>query len=144
MEKQNYRNHPRYVPLFHFVTFALVALTLIGAVVTLIMALTAGGGIIGAAQFLAVSVILVSYFFFQRRFALRAQDRAIRAEENLRHFVLTGKLLDGKISMTQVIALRFAVDDEFVGLAQRTAAENLSNDDIKRTVRNWRGDHYRA
>ena len=144
MEKQNYRNHPRYVPLFHFVTFTLVVLTLIGATIKLVTAFAGGENIILATQFFAVSLILVSFFFFQRRFALRAQDRAIRAEENLRHFSLTGKLLDGKVSMAQVIALRFASDEEFVGLAQKAAADRLTNDDIKRAVQNWRGDYHRA
>ena len=52
-------------------------------------------------------------------FAVGAQDRAIRAEENLRHFALTGKLLDKRLRKSQVIALRFADDDEFVLLQKK-------------------------
>jgi hypothetical protein len=81
---------------------------------------------------------------FCRMFALKAQDRAIRAEENLRHYVLTGKLLDPKLTVRQVIGLRFAPDAEFVALAQRAAAENLSEDDIKKAVKNWKADTYRV
>ena len=77
-------------------------------------------------------------------YALKAQDRAIRAEENLRHFVLTGKLLDPRIEIRQVIALRFAPDEEFVALAGRAAEESLTPDAIKQAVKNWRADEYRV
>jgi hypothetical protein len=73
-----------------------------------------------------------------------AQDRAIRAEEQLRHFVLTGKLLDPRLTIRQIIGLRFAPDDEFVGLVRRAAEQGLSEDAIKREVKNWRGDTYRV
>ena len=52
-----------------------------------------------------------------RAFPLAVQDRAIRAEENLRYFSLTGKLLDKGLTMSQIIALRFADDNEFVEFA---------------------------
>ena len=77
-------------------------------------------------------------------FPLKAQDRAIRAEENLRHYVLTGKLLDPKLTVRQIIGLRFASDREFVALAQKAAAESLSEDAIKKAIRNWRADTYRV
>jgi hypothetical protein len=81
---------------------------------------------------------------FARMFALKAQDRAVRAEEQLRHFVLTGKLLDPRITVRQIIGLRFASDDEFVALARRAAEQGLTEDAIKREVKNWRADTYRA
>ncbi len=81
---------------------------------------------------------------FARIFALKAQDRAIRAEENLRHFALTGKLLDPRLTVKQIIGLRFASDAEFVALAQRAAEEKLSLDAIKRAVKDWRADYYRV
>ena len=79
-----------------------------------------------------------------RIFALRAQDRAIRAEENLRHFALTGKLLDSRLNMAQVIALRFADNEEFIELAKKAADNNMSSDDIKKTIQKWKADHHRA
>jgi hypothetical protein len=79
-----------------------------------------------------------------RIFALKAQDRAIRAEENLRHYVLTGKLLDARLTPRQITGLRFAPDGEFPALAQRAAAENLAVDDVKKAVKNWRPDTYRV
>jgi hypothetical protein len=83
-------------------------------------------------------------FGFCRMYALKAQDRAIRAEENLRHFALTGKLFDPRIEIRQAIALRFAPDEEFVPLARRAADEGLTPDAIKQAVKNWRADTYRV
>ncbi len=79
-----------------------------------------------------------------RIFALKAQDRAIRAEERLRHYVLTGRLPDPRFSMRQMVALRFAPDGEFVQLAARAAGDDLSADEIKRAVADWREDHDRV
>jgi len=91
---------------------------------------------------LCFSVVFIGWF--SRAFALKAQDRAIRAEENLRHFVLTGKLLDSRLSISQVIALRFASDEELVALSKKAADEKLSNKQIKELIKNWRGDYYRV
>jgi hypothetical protein len=91
---------------------------------------------------LCFATILVAYF--ARAFALKAQDRAIRAEENLRHFVMTGKLLPGDLKMGQIIALRFASDAEYLSLIQKAISENLGSKQIKEQIKNWRGDYYRV
>jgi hypothetical protein len=82
--------------------------------------------------------------FRSRGFALKAQDRAIRAEENLRYFALTGTLLPPGLHMGQIVALRFASDAEFVALAQKALAENMSGNDIKKAITDWRADTYRV
>src|SRR5436190_1839451 len=69
--------------------------------------------------FVLAVLTLVSVSFHCRSFALKAQDRAIRAEENLRYFILTGKRLNQDLSLNQIIALRFSSDEEFVSLADR-------------------------
>jgi hypothetical protein len=74
---------------------------------------------------------------------LKGQDRVIRAEEKLRHFILTGKPLDARLTTKQIIGLRFASDAEFPELARKAADENLSMDAIKKSVKNWRADHDR-
>ena len=73
-----------------------------------------------------------------------AQDRAIRVEENLRHFVMTGKLLDPRLTTLQIVALRFASDEEFLELARKSAEQGTVSKDIKQAIRHWRADHYRA
>jgi hypothetical protein len=79
-----------------------------------------------------------------RTYSLKVQDRAIRAEERLRHFVLTGKPLDSRLRLGQIIALRFASDNEFPALAQKAAEESLTSKQIKKLIQNWRADYYRV
>ena len=144
MTSQNYANHRQYVPMFHIVLLSLMLATLIGSVVNLVHSIGDHERIYSASLIVALSLALFILAFLARIFALKAQDRAIRAEENLRHFVLTGKLLDPRLGIRQVIGLRFASDDEFVTLAKRAAEESLSEDAIKKAVRAWRPDTYRV
>ena len=144
MPEQNYANHRRYVPMYHVVAFGLIVLSLIGSVINLIKSLGQHAGLYSASLLVVVFIVLLLLFFFARSFALKAQDRAIRAEENLRHFVMTGKLLDSRLTIRQIIGLRFASDAEFLELCKRATAENLSEDAIKKAVKNWRADHHRV
>ncbi len=144
METQNYSNHKKYVTLFHRVVFPILALTLIGAGVNLYQSIADHQRLYSASLILVLTVCSIAIFFFARIFALKAQDRAIRAEENLRHFVLTGKLLDGRLTALQIVGLRFAPDAELQALAVRAANENLSPDEIKRSIKDWRADTYRV
>jgi hypothetical protein len=144
MSQQNYSNHAQYVFAYHVVLFGILVLTLIGAGVNLYKSWGDHTRFYSAALIFVIMIALLLLSFLARIFALKAQDRAIRAEENLRHFVLTGKLLPPALSVKQIVALRFAPDDEFVALAARAAAENLSPDDIKRAVKNWKADTYRV
>jgi len=57
---------------------------------------------------------------------------------------MTGKLLDSKLTTRQIIGLRFASDDEFLELANKAVSENMSENDIKKAVKNWKPDTYRA
>ncbi len=139
---QHYSNHTRYVPLWHFFTSIIILAILGGSVVNLLHADAATH--YSAALLLLVAIVLVMLFIYARLFALKAQDRAIRAEENLRHFVLTGKLLDKKLRTSQVIALRFASDEEFVALAQKAAAENMPPKQIKQAIKQWKADYHRV
>jgi hypothetical protein len=78
---------------------------------------------------------------FHPAFSPAGTGSAIRAEENLCHFILTGKPLDPRLTLGQIIALRYAGDEEFAGLAKRAVGEALTNDEIKREIRNWRADY---
>jgi len=144
MPTQNYANHRQMVPVFHYFLLPVLALTLIGAIVNLVKSLGDHERLYSASLILVLSAMLLLFAIVARLFALRAQDRAIRAEENLRHFVLTGKLLDPRLEVRQVIALRFAGDNEFQELSRRAADEKMTADAIKRAVKNWRADTYRV
>jgi len=144
MAEQSYANHGRLVFGFHGVLAGLIVLTLIGSLVNLWRSAGGHRGLYSASLIVVLDVIAALLFYYCRTFSLKAQDRAIRAEENLRHFALTGKLLDARLSIRQIIGLRFASDDELPGLAQKAAAEGLGEDAIKRAVKNWRADTYRV
>jgi len=142
MQQQNYKNHRKIVPTYHILTGLSILALIIGAVRNVLH--STEENLYSASLLVLVSLILLSLYIHTRVFALKAQDRAIRAEENLRHFALTGKMLDSRLSIGQVIALRFASDEEYPELARKAAAENMSNDAIKKAVTNWRSDLHRA
>ena len=144
MQEQNYANHRQLVPAYHFVLLGILALTLIGSSVNLYKSFGSHARLYSASLIVVLVVTSLMTALFCRVFSLKAQDRAIRAEENLRHYVLTGKLLNPQLSVGQIVALRFAADDEFAALAARAAQESLAPDAIKRAVQNWRGDTYRV
>ena len=144
MPEQNYSHHRKIVPMFHGVLFFLLLLTLIGSAVNLVQSWGDHERMYSASLILVLTVCSLLLFAFCRIFPMKVQDRAIRAEENLRHYVLTGKLLDARLTMGQVIALRFASDGEFAALAARAAEERMAPDAIKRSVKQWRPDLYRA
>lgn len=128
-------------PAYHYVTVPIVVITFILSLVNLVLA--------SAEQHYNAALIFIAYFallmigYMVRIYALKAQDRAIRAEESLRHFILTGKPLDSRLRMGQIIALRFASDEEFPALSARAAEEQLKGKEIKQAIKNWRPDYYR-
>jgi hypothetical protein len=144
MTTQNYSNHARLVTGYHFVLAGLLFFTLVGSVVNLYISWGDHERIYSAALIVALTFCCGLLFYYVRIFPLKAQDRAIRAEENLRHFALTGKLLDPRLTVSQIIALRFAPDDEFVALAKKAADDNMAAKDIKRTIKNWKPDNERV
>ena len=144
MKEQSFNSHTRWVPLYHFYLTGFLFLTLIGSVVNLFGSLRAGVGVYSASLILALALSLIVVGFFARSFALAAQDRAIRAEENFRHYLLFQKPLDSQLTMRQIIGLRFAADEEFGALAKRAVDEKLSEMQIKEAVKNWRPDYHRA
>ena len=143
-KKQNFSNHVRLVPMYHFVLFTIVLAINVFAIVNFITTFQGQNAFIPAVLFELISLYILFSFVIFRVFSLKAQDRAIRAEENLRYYALTGKLMDSRLTLSQIIALRFAPDDELVELALRTLKENLSNKAIKQAIINWREDFHRV
>ena len=143
MAEQNLQNHAQRVPGF-IVTGLLLMATFIGSLVNLWKSMEHPEGHYSAALITVLSLCTLVTAFFARTFPLKAQDRAIRAEENLRHFALTGKLLDSRLAPLQIVALRFASDAEFPALAKQAADNSMAPGDIKKAVKNWRADTYRV
>ena len=140
---QTYASHRRYVPQFHF--FVLPVL-IANVIVTLVEFVRHPRVITG--WIFVVAVALAIGIWTARAMALRAQDRIIRLEERARldrilPVDLRGRA--GELRPSQLIALRFAPDDEVPELTRRALNGELKTQgDIKRAIRNWRADHLRV
>ncbi len=146
MQEQNFKNHARYVAGWHFVTPVGLLAVLIGSCINLcnVCCSSEGGSLYSASLITAIALLLFPIWFYSRLFALKAQDRAIRAEENFRHYILTGKKLDNRLTVRQIVGLRFASDEEFPELAAKAAETGMSEKEIKLTIQKWNADYYRA
>jgi Family of unknown function (DUF6526) len=144
METQNYANHRRYVPMYHRLLRYLLVLTFIGSLVNIYLSFGDHQRIYSASLITVLTFCALIQVWYSRELATKVQNRAIRAEENLRHFAMTGKLLDPNLKMGQIVALRFASDEEYLALAKRAVQENLSREDIKKAIKTWRADNHRA
>jgi hypothetical protein len=142
-QTQTFEKHAKLVPMYHYLLTALLFVTLVGSIVNVITSWGDHERLYSASLILVISVILLFTAGFARIFPLKAQDRAIRAEENLRHYVLAGKLLDRRLTIQQIVGLRFASDEEFPALAAKAAETGMPLKEIKRAVKNWRADHDR-
>jgi hypothetical protein len=142
MKEQNYKNHGQLVKGFHGVLFLAMLALLFGAISHLIR--TSSDNLYLASLVVLIAVIFLIMAWYVRSFPLKAQDRAIKAEENLRYYVLTGQLFPKELTVSQIIALRFASDEEFVPLVEKALKENLTNKEIKKLIKNWRADEYRV
>lgn len=144
MKEQNFKNHTRLIAGYHGITLSAMLAALILSMASLFKALNNKSDIKLPVTLVLICLAIISMAFYCRGFALKAQDRAIRAEENFRHFILTGAPLDKRLRVSQIVALRFASDEEFVALAKKAIDENLGNKAIKMSIQNWRADHHRA
>lgn len=142
MKEQNFKNHARFVTLYHYVGLTLLLALLIGSVINLVN--SSKENLYSASLILVTNILLGIALYFARAFALKANDRAIRAEENFRHFIIAGTPLPSGLRLGQIVALRFASDAELVALAAKAKAENLGSKAIKEQIQNWRSDHERV
>jgi hypothetical protein len=142
MKEQTYKNHTQVVYSYYLFT-GIPIIIIIAFVIKRIIADSSHNLELNV-LLLLIGWILLTMLFRSRKFALIAQDRAIRAEESLRYFILTGKRLDQRVTIGQITALRFAGDDEFPSLVHQAIEENLSNDSIKQRIKNWRSDWNRV
>ncbi|MFP6571416.1 MAG: DUF6526 family protein [Vicinamibacterales bacterium] len=139
---QNYENHAKFIPVFHYIALPLLLVNFFGALFRVTQEIsfyTLNG--VG----LAISLIVVA--LFTRLFALKAQDRVIRLEEQIRMQTFLPDALKaqvGRLTMGQIVALRFASDEELVDLTQDALDQNTSPNALKQAVKNWRPDYDRV
>lgn len=141
-QEQNFANHAKFDPPFHFFLAPLFAANVIVSLVALFRNLN-----FATAWAFVVAVGLMGLVFKTRIYSLKVQDRVIRLEERLRIAQLcNGSSRDaaGKLTEGQLVALRFASDGELPALVDKTLASNLGNRDIKKAIVNWRADFFRV
>ncbi len=144
MAEQNFANHTRLVPLFHFFALPVLGINFIWSLFRLRTLEFSFAGIFGV--LLAAALILVA--LLSRLFALKVQDRVIRLEERLRCARLLPPDLQPRIEeldAAQMVSLRFASDAELPELTRRVLSEKLTNRKaIKQLIKVWRPDYHRA
>lgn len=140
---QSFDNHSRLIPLWHFVTAPVIIVIAVYDVYIVVTDFS-----FGSLVALAGALVLASIWVFARVFALKAQDRIIRLEEQLRLERLLPDELKSRINeinVKQFVALRFASDDELPDLtAQVLSGESNEQTDIKRSIKQWRADNERV
>jgi hypothetical protein len=139
---QSFANHTRFDPSFHFFLLPLGLVAIILSVIRIIHRPT-----LASTLLLILSFGFVMIAFKARGYALKAQDRVIRLEERLRLAMLmpeAERSRIGELTESQLIALRFAADDELPALAMRALHERLTSKQIKRAIVSWRGDYFRV
>ncbi|MDQ1910112.1 DUF6526 family protein [Paenibacillus sp. GD4] len=141
---QSYANHRQIVPVVHYFLMPLGLIVAIASLVYALGSLRSGDRLLEPLVIVGLSVMVMLLIPLSRSFGVKVQDRLIRTEENLRYFRLTGQWLDSRITLKQLIALRFASDQEFPALCDKAVKEQLSPGDIKKLIKSWRGDYYRV
>jgi hypothetical protein len=140
---QNFENHVRYLPAYHFVAFPLFFVNFCYAVYQAVVNLSVAT-VIG----LMLAVGLVLLFFLARTMVVTVQDRVIRLEERLRMRALLPADLQSRIdefTVKQLVALRFASDAELPALARKVVEGKIEDQKaIKKMVTGWRADYQRA
>lgn len=145
MKAQNYSNHKRYYIPHHFIFYPVV-LTCAGVSAYRIFH-PSGEALIWLAIMGLFLLLAALSFMMRQHYALNNQNRIIRLEVYYRYFASTNKRLDTlekPLSFSQLAALRFASDEEFVSLAERAIQENLSAAEIKKSIKQWKPDYMRA
>lgn len=141
MKIQNYQNHSQVVVGYH----------LVGGLSAIILFIWAFVNVIRDFNSLNLFLVLFSFSFsfitfYARSFAAGNQDRIIRMEMRYRFYFLTNKrfeLFENKLTIKQIVALRFAGDDELEPLIERAIEENLTPKAIKMAIKNWQADFQR-
>lgn len=144
MQVQNYHNHRKFYPPHHFVYLPLLIVLEIFGIYKI------WDDPSNQLNWILFSVIVFLLFYLaimvRQHYALGLQNRMVRLEFKQRYFEIFGQRSDEvaeKLSFDQIAALRFAYDEEFKELLYRALHENISGNEIKKSIRNWKPDLHR-
>jgi hypothetical protein len=147
---QLYENHRLSVPLYYYVLSSILAVNLLWSVLRVIHAVWQRSGwyeLIDSLVALLLAAGLAIIFMYLRVWPLRVLDRLIRLEMQWRLQRLLPDDLRPRIpelTLNQLIALRFASDEELPELCHRVLVEDIrQRDAIKRLIRTWKADQLR-
>jgi len=144
MKNQSYDNHIRFYAPHHFIFYPISA------------GLIAVSSYMGYRSedplpwiFIVLIFVMITWlsYMLRQHYALTLQDRVIRLELHCRYYAMTGKRLENLHSPlrdSQLFALRFASDAEFLPLLERALEENLSGKKIKQAIKLWKADNDRV
>jgi hypothetical protein len=140
---QNFANHARYQPLFHYVASPIVGVATVHLLWVAIRNPTA--------RHIGDAVLMLGIgcgIWVARTMAVTVQNRVIRLEMRLRlKEILPGALLPRipDLTVRQLVALRFASDAELPALVERTLKGEFARPrDIKRAITDWQPDLLRC
>ena len=140
---QTFSTHRRFIPAFHFFALPVLLINMF-AVASQFWRDPRPGTAWATLVAIALAIGIASSRFMP----LRAQDRIIRLEERTRLERLLPADLRGRIgdlTERQLIAIRFAPDNEVPEITRRALSGELkSPGDIKRAIKDWRGDYFRV
>jgi hypothetical protein len=141
--EQNYKNHARWLPPFHFFVLPVLLANVIYSIQLMV-----GDPSLGTGFALLVAAALFMLALLARTQALKAQDRVIRLEMRLRlREVLPPDLHPRILELTpeHMIGLRFAGDAELPELVRQALGGTLATTkSCKEAVKDWQADHLRV
>ena len=140
---QSFANHVRLHPPFHFFLLPGTLVLLILSIVNVVRRYHR----LDAWILLLIGILLPVAVFLIRTNSLRVQDRLIRLEERLRlQTLLSAELRSriGELTESQLVALRFASEEELPALVAKVLAARMASKDIKKAIVTWRADTFRV
>jgi Family of unknown function (DUF6526) len=146
MPEQNFANHRKFVPGYHYVLYGILTVNLVWAMYRLCWGLP-GVPLFDRILAVAMALAFMLIALYARTFPLKVQDRLIRLEETQRLERLLPPDLRaraGELRTGQLVALRFASDAELADLTRAVLDEKIvTQNEIKKRIRSWRADHFR-
>lgn len=144
MESQNYKNHRKFYPPHHFIYLPLLIVLEVFGIWKIFN--DGQNQLIWILFSIVIFLLLYLSIMVRQHYALGLQNRLVRLEFKQRYFEIVGQRSDEaeeKLRFDQIAALRFAYDDEFKELLYKALHEDISGNEIKKSIKNWRSDHQR-